>query len=159
MLEFEKRFLARLSAAFGDPGGSDDAATVIEYANAIAGTTPEILDAAATAIIRDRKYRSWPSISECLDAIRREKDWAAARKLSRGLSAHVLTPADVQWDDWMRHLNACNQLDLLAEAQEIREITVVGSKWPSAASPLPKVSTRPATGLSARSRAMTGAKD
>lgn len=70
-----------------------------------------------------------------------------------GLTQHVITDADVQWNDWIKHLNASNRGDLAEAAMAAGEITVVGSRWPSPASKLPVVH---GVGLTDLSKRMSG---
>lgn len=72
---------------------------------------------------------------------------------NKGLTQHRITDVDVQWNDWLRHLNACNRADLAEAAQTAGEMFVVGSRWPTACSKLPAI---PGAGLTEVSKRIIG---
>lgn len=59
----------RLAVMFGEPKTEDSEGFLFEYINATKGTPKDILTAAADVIIKQRKFRAWPTVAECLDAI------------------------------------------------------------------------------------------
>lgn len=87
----EAKFVQRIAALFGEPTG-DLANVVIEYENALRGHSAATLEAAADDIRRTRKYRSWPTVAECLEAA------AAAKKRGSYASAGLEPIAD--FDSW-----------------------------------------------------------
>lgn len=69
----------------------------------------------------------------------RASDEARAPAAGRPVPQFDLTPDDVSWDTWMTWLSDNDRRDVLLAAQEARGMTVVGSKWPTAKSVVPRV--------------------
>lgn len=67
-----RRFIARLSAVFGEPKG-DLEAVMGELERVLAGFPPEDLDAAASDIIDSAAKKYWPMPKELADAARRAR--------------------------------------------------------------------------------------
>ena len=100
---------------FGEPKTEDPAAFLAEYVNAFKGTPRDVLDAAADVIIKQRKYRAWPTVAECLEAI----DAAKRQVVRNGVR---LEPID-NFDTWWAGL-----VDRVQAAQTVADIDVVISE-------------------------------
>lgn len=83
----------RLAIVFGEPKTEDPAGFLAEYANAFKGTAKDILDAAADVIIKQRKFRAWPTVAECLEAI----DSAKKQVVKNGLRLEPIENFDQWW--------------------------------------------------------------
>jgi len=99
----------RLAILFGEPKTEDPVGFLAEYANAFRGTPRDVLDVAADVIIKQRKFRAWPTVAECLDAI----DAAKKQVVKDGM---ILPPIE-NFDAWWSALVARVQV-----AQSISEI-------------------------------------
>ena len=69
----------------------------------------------------------------------RASDDARAPAAGKPVPQFDLTPDDVSWDTWMTWLSDNDRRDVLLAAQEARRMTVIGSKWPTAKSVVPRV--------------------
>lgn len=107
----------RLAILFGEPKTEDPVGFLFEYANAFKGTPRDILDAAADVIIKQRKYRAWPTVAECLDAI----DAAKRQIVSNGMRLEPIENFDSWWTDKVSRVQAAqavSEIDaVLAEVQ------------------------------------------
>lgn len=65
----EHQFVKRMTALFGTPDVADPDDVVNEYANALAGQSEATLNRAADHLARTHKFRNWPTVAECLDAV------------------------------------------------------------------------------------------
>jgi hypothetical protein len=83
----------RLAIVFGEPKTEDPVGFLAEYANAFKGTPRDILDAAADVIIKQRKFRAWPTVAECLDAI----DAARKQVVQNGIRLEPIENFDTWW--------------------------------------------------------------
>lgn len=83
----------RLAIVFGEPKTEDPVGFLSEYANAFKGTSKDILDAAADVIIKQRKFRAWPTVAECLDAI----DAARKQVVQNGIRLEPIENFDTWW--------------------------------------------------------------
>lgn len=77
----EEFFTRRFLNLYGAPDAVDPAIFVAEYGNALAGTDVEILKAASDLVVRRHKYRNWPTVGECLDAVNTIAEQRAAQRL------------------------------------------------------------------------------
>ena len=90
----ELKFVKRLQALFGPPAEGDSEGTVSEYVNVLAGQSEQTLDRAADNLARTHKFRNWPTVAECLDAV------AAAKRTVNTASMGLERIDDV--DGWFR---------------------------------------------------------
>lgn len=65
----EEFFTSRFLNLYGPPDAFDVPRFVAEYTQALSGNEPSLLKDAADRIIRQHKYRNWPTIGECLEAV------------------------------------------------------------------------------------------
>jgi len=82
----EMKFVGRMRALFGAPD-ADANAVIDEYTNVLAGQSEATLDRAADTLARTHKFRNWPTVAECLDAV-------AAAKRSANVAAMGLERID-----------------------------------------------------------------
>lgn len=79
-----KRFLERLVRVYGAPSETKDVTGFLtEYQNALTGYSDDVLMTAADRMFRDRKYKSWPSIGDCVafvKTVQLEADFQAEAK-------------------------------------------------------------------------------
>jgi hypothetical protein len=69
------RFLKPLMAIYGGPKHVDDTEGFLAiYSRILKGYAPEVLDKAADRILRNHKYKSWPTPAECEAACKYEAD-------------------------------------------------------------------------------------
>jgi hypothetical protein len=68
MTEAGIKFVERLSAVYGPPKTENVEQFAREYSKALDGFTAEELRAASDALLMGRKFSSWPTIAECMDA-------------------------------------------------------------------------------------------
>lgn len=87
----EMKFVGRMRALFGMPD-ADANAVIDEYTAVLAGQTEATLDRAADHLARTHKFRNWPTVAECLDAV------AAAKRTAKA-SGFGLEPID-DFDGW-----------------------------------------------------------
>lgn len=66
----EIQFVKRMTALFGPPDAAVADDVFNEYANALRGQSSDTLKRACDAIAKDRRIRAWPTVAECLDAVR-----------------------------------------------------------------------------------------
>lgn len=155
----QDRLIARLTNVFGEPKTEDPAAFVAEYAKALAGYDPAILEAAGDEIIKSAVY--WPRPAEAVQTARRV---AAERGAKQTIGAHVprqTTAEPVQ----PRDEDSRARMD--AMVRELKAFVAAHSLKPPKQVPLADVSRpafermqRSASGLhralTPRSRAMAG---
>lgn len=126
-----KKFLERMVRVYGPPTETKDVTGFLtEYQNALEGFSDETLMRAADRIFRDRKYKSWPSIAECLDAangaVKVEKATSSAP--TRPATPMFILKRDVdrlQWPAWMSAIS-----DKDREHAEQTGVIVVTARWP-----------------------------
>ena len=61
--------IRRFVTVFGEPKTDNSSAMVAEYERALHGTSPEVLHRAVDKLLRKTKFRVWPTIGECMDAV------------------------------------------------------------------------------------------
>lgn len=61
-------FFDRLMTVYGEPKHDKPEALLAEYVAALKGFSAQVLSEAAGEVIRTRKYKSWPTIGECVAA-------------------------------------------------------------------------------------------
>lgn len=88
----EIKFVKRMTALFGAPEAENPADVINEYVNVLAGQNEATLDRAADALARSHKFRNWPTVAECLDAV------GQAKKLANGASMGLTNIED--FDGW-----------------------------------------------------------
>jgi hypothetical protein len=102
----------RLAIVFGEPKTEDPAAFLGEYAHAFKGTPKDILDVAADVIIKQRKYRNWPTVAECLEAI----DAAKKQIVAKGKILEPIKNFDEWWD------GICRRIDTAPSRDEVHDL-------------------------------------
>ena len=70
----ETKFVHRMATLFGDPTTNDMVAFAAEYENALRGNSDAVLQRAGDIIARDRIIRAWPTVGECLIAVKAAKN-------------------------------------------------------------------------------------
>ena len=82
MTEFKtNKLLARLGLLYGPPSkdGREAVALITEYARLMQQYSETELDAAADRIARTRKFKTWPTIGECIEALEDNRSEAYER--------------------------------------------------------------------------------
>jgi hypothetical protein len=92
----------RLAIIFGEPKTEDPEGFLAEYASATKGTEKDILNAAADVIIKQRKFRNWPTVAECLDAI----ESAKKQVVSKGKMLETIENFDKWFEDKIERMRA-----------------------------------------------------
>lgn len=62
---FTRRFLM----LYGAPNTIDQKAFASEYEKALGGTDPRFLEEASNLLVKQHKYRNWPTVGECVEAV------------------------------------------------------------------------------------------
>lgn len=93
----ELKFVKRLQALFGPPCEGDTESIVVEYVSVLAGQSAATLERAADILARKHKFRNWPTVAECLDAV------AEAKRLGKA-SSFGLVPIDDFGGWWAERL-------------------------------------------------------
>lgn len=63
-----KRFMERMVLVYGAPESDDPPEFMREYARMLKDYRDDVLDAAMDRLLRTRKFKTWPTIAECLTA-------------------------------------------------------------------------------------------
>ena len=95
-------FISHLVLHFGEPkfdvGDFDKPKAYREWlrslSRALSGFTPDCLKKASELVVQTRKYRSFPLVSECIDACNDAQKWINAQKPALALQDPMLIP---QW--------------------------------------------------------------
>lgn len=85
----EQFLTRRFLNLYGSPDAVDPAAFVAEYGKALRGTDASILEEASDRVVKQHKYRNWPTVGECTDMVnvvaeqrareREHKNWGNTR--------------------------------------------------------------------------------
>lgn len=86
-----KRFLT----VFGPPKTDNVEAMFAEYERALARNSTEVLHRAVDKILRKTKFRAWPTIGECVDAVQ-----SAAGDLNEPLKDRAERAFDEKYPEW-----------------------------------------------------------
>lgn len=73
------KFMKRMVLVYGAPDTDEPEAFVGEYIRLLKGYSDEVLDAALDRLLKTRKFRTWPSIADCVSAA---EDESAFRHLA-----------------------------------------------------------------------------
>lgn len=65
----DEHFTQRFLNLYGAPDVVNPEAFVAEYDKALGGTDPSLLETASNALVKQHKYRNWPTIGECVAAV------------------------------------------------------------------------------------------
>lgn len=88
--------IRRFVTVFGEPKTDNSAAMVAEYERALHGNSPEVLNRAVDKLLRKTKFRVWPTIGECMDAVQ-----AAAEEVrSQSSQARPDQPFVATYPEW-----------------------------------------------------------
>ena len=66
MSEAADKFIARMLVVYGQPDTADDEMFVAEYKRILSNYPADVLDAAVVRLLKTRKYRTWPTIADCV---------------------------------------------------------------------------------------------
>jgi len=101
MSEHVKPYLSRLTVMFGTPKTDDVGAFLAEYARILAKYRPDVLEASIDRLLSHHRYRSFPTVAECVGAIedtlsarQKKKPIRAAASMPRGWRDEDITKAD-----------------------------------------------------------------
>lgn len=116
-------FVKRLQNHFGPPEhAADEKALAADYAAALAGTHPTVLQQASDRLISKHQYRNWPTIGECRLAVEVvAAEWSSAlARMRRGHTGVEIYPPPTEEQrqrvsDLVRATTA-----LLAEKERLR---------------------------------------
>jgi hypothetical protein len=107
----------RLAIIFGEPKTEDPEGFLFEYANAFKGIPTHILDSAADVIIKQRKYRSWPTVAECLEAV----DMAQRQTVAKGKMLDPIKNFETWYEDRLERIRkATTRSEMQDVLDEIR---------------------------------------
>jgi hypothetical protein len=73
MSEFDHIVIKRFTTHFGPPATSDPRGLVADYRRELGSIPMEILRAAIDLVVRQHKFRFWPTIAEVLEAVAKVK--------------------------------------------------------------------------------------
>lgn len=73
------QFMKRMILVYGAPDTDDPDAFVGEYIRLLKGYSEDVLDAALDRLLKTRKFRTWPTIADCVSAA---EDESAARAVA-----------------------------------------------------------------------------
>lgn len=119
-----KAFLRKMMVLYGEPKTEDVPAFLAEYGNMLKGVDNTTLEAAADILIRQRKYRSWPTVAEVLDVVDEAKTYRKHAKT--GLQP--IKNFDQWWSDRIGAIRgAVNDREIAAEIDQIRPYA--DAKW------------------------------
>lgn len=102
----ETKFVKRMAALFGDPNSGDIADVIAEYENALKGEPELVLQRAADLIARQRTIRAWPTVAECLKAVKLVKGLTGVKG-----SVPPLTDFDGWWSDRLSMIRSATSPD------------------------------------------------
>lgn len=115
------QLVKRLAAAFGHPKTEDPAGFLAECARAFKGVPSSVLDVAADIIIKQRRYASWPTIGECLQAI-------DAAKKQPGKFLEPIEDFDGWWDEHVHRVMSAKTVEEIDRTiDDVRPYAV--AKW------------------------------
>ena len=72
-------FLVRLQTMYGEPDSDDTAAFMREYVRLLKGFSARTLEAAGDLVLRRNRFKTWPTIGECIKACEDANEEAAAK--------------------------------------------------------------------------------
>ena len=75
--------LIQLTKVYGKPQSDDATGFYAEFARQMAGYTKEERQEAADKLIATRKWKTWPALAECLEALRLAREQALLKKTSQ----------------------------------------------------------------------------
>lgn len=91
--QLTNRMLARLLTVYGTPKETNDATAFMgEYARQMRGFVDSELDEAADVLLAKRKYKTWPTIAECLEALEDVRRRATTKRLAEAYQTQVANP-------------------------------------------------------------------
>jgi len=118
----EMKFVGRMRALFGPPDADADA-VIDEYVNALAGQTAATLDKAADHLARTHKFRNWPTVAECLDAV----SLAKKRVNSSAMGLEPIDNFDAWWSERLARIRiAKTEKHIETEIREIEPYAIAG---------------------------------
>ena len=71
MTPVQKHILRRFTVLYGRPNTAGEEEFLAEYTRALGGVEDSRLMAASDLIVREHKFLCWPTVAECLGALRR----------------------------------------------------------------------------------------
>ena len=74
------KFIDRMMLVYGAPDSDDPAAFMGEYARLLKGYSDDVLSEALDRLLKTRKFKTWPTIAECVGAA---EDATAARAAAK----------------------------------------------------------------------------
>jgi hypothetical protein len=77
MSAFQTHIVDRFEKLYGPPQTSDLPGFLADYKRELAGIDQGILREASDTLVRTHQYRNWPTIAECLAAVRTATRWRA----------------------------------------------------------------------------------
>lgn len=86
----------RFVTVFGEPKTDNSSAMVAEYERALHGNSPEVLNRAVDRLLRKTKFRVWPTIGECMDAVQA----AATEAKSQSSQVRPEQPFSATYPEW-----------------------------------------------------------
>lgn len=119
-----KAFLRKLMVLYGEPKTDDVPAFLAEFGNMLKGIDGKTLETAADLLIRQRKYRSWPTVAEVLDTVDEAKTYRKHAKT--GLQP--IKNFDQWWHDRIGGIEgAVNEREIAEQIDQIRPYAE--AKW------------------------------
>lgn len=124
-----EQFLRRLTVIYGMPKSDTADAFYQEYRDALSRFSAENLERAADRILQTHKYRSWPTIAECIDAAEKSVPMDVSNLPRPASPMHVMTPDDIQWRAWLDAMDLHGPQGMRDRAEAAGEFTT-SKKWP-----------------------------
>lgn len=124
--------LQRLGVIYGVPESTDPQAFVAEYARMMRQYVDSELEEAAERLLQTRKYKSWPTIAECINALenvragRRNKELAAklAAEWAEKAKPKTVSPEEQRAAEQFVDDCADGKIDLGFCAAQLRAIAI-----------------------------------
>ena len=110
----------RLLVLYGDPKTDDPDGFAAEYVNALRGLDKSVLQTAGDLIVRERKYRSWPTVADVLEVIDRAKAMHAARARV-GVALTTIENFDAWWSDLITDVRTASDESAIDRAIAVME--------------------------------------
>lgn len=125
--------LARLMGVYGRPKETEDVnAFMAEYARAMRGYVDSELNEAADLLLAKRKYKTWPSIAECVEAVedvrlkRRSQTAATKYQEHQRAAATVKTYTEAELREAERFVDDCvaGKIDMGLCARALHRVAI-----------------------------------
>jgi len=124
--------LQRLGVIYGVPESTDPQAFVAEYAHLTRQYVDSELEEAAERLLKTRKYKTWPTVAECVNALedvrvgRRNKELAAKMAAQQAEKSKPKTVSPEEQREAEQFVDDCTdgKIDMGFCAAQLRSIAI-----------------------------------